>query len=216
MIKKISVIFILYVVFLFVGVFSCDISEPCGPFPDKFKVVGLEYNVLKVEYSQGTGFEIKEFKINIDTLNHTNFALFVRSMKETYFSMLNRAKSFSLIQPIYACTPIDPTTDEKIENIEIFCDKDWNDDFPAGTNLAPIIDVVIYDQVNNIYNQLYTLEAFLAKNPDAVDQMTFMINTPPSETDKYTFIVKYYQQGIDEDYFEFETLQVNIRSNVKL
>ncbi len=216
MIKKISIVIGIYIVSLFIGVFSCNIIKPCGPFPDKFKVVGFEYQILKAKSSEVNGIQLEEFKINVDTLNYIDFALFMRSQKENYFSMLNRVKSFSLIQPIYACSPIAPISDERIEKIEVFCDKDWNPDYLAGTDLGPIIEVVVYDQINGIYNDSFDLQTFVATEPNAVDQMTLFLKLPPAVSGKFTFTVKYYQDGIDEDLIEFETSEVLIKAEKPL
>ena len=171
-----------WILFL-IGNFSCD---TCGPFPNKFKMIGLDWFNYKAIYSDTASTRLKLLEIANDTVD------------------------FSLINSAYACDPAIPQTDEKIDSIVITSAKDFDINHPSGIDLSDVFDVVVLDDANGIYFEKYTLDDYLDTNPYVPNELVLVLNKQPDLTTDFQFLVKYYQNGIDYDYFEFVTDKIVI------
>lgn len=192
-----------------IGLFSCD---DCGPFPDKLKVKSLDWYNYFAEYSETAEPKLILSDITTDSVNYNNYSIFIAPQMITYFSMLHNSNSFSLINSAYACSPVTPTTDETIDSILIICDKDFDATHLAGNNLSELFFIVVLDQANNIYYNRFDLPEYLITKPTVPTEMTLLLKSPPNLTEGYEFTVKYFQDGIDCDYFEFKTNEIVIRN----
>ena len=56
---------------------------------------------------------------------------------------------------------------------------------------------------NNIFYEKFDLIEYVLTKPTVANQMTLILKSSPEITQGFEFTVKYYQDGIDYDYFEF-------------
>lgn len=206
--KKIKFFITSYIIFLCFGIISC---EDCGPFPDSFKVTDLEWKTYEGIYTETPNNDLNLSEITQNSVLYNKFSIFIEPRKETYFSVINKTNSINLISSAYACDPVPPKTNDNIENIEIFTNKDFNSNHLIGENLAEIFDVIIYDSENEIYYEKYDLLTYLISKPKVPTEMTLILKDSPIETSDFKFTVKYYQNGKDINYREFETNSIEIR-----
>lgn len=198
--RKVLTISIVYFLLTVVtGFISCD---DCGPFPDKFKVTSIDWNTYKVTLTtdQLTLSEITNGVI------FNQLGIQLKPKTQTYFSLM-RNNCWPTTE-LYACSPVEPTTDDKIIDIEITTNIDFSDDYPEGTNLAGLFDIVITDWYRGIYASQYDLKEYLKTTPFVTQEMTLVLKHAPQATDEYRFTVKYFQDGIDVDYSEFTTRDI--------
>lgn len=201
MIKKVFILFSIYILIFIVSLFSCDVIEPCGPFPDKFKILGFESR----EYDHSlTNSESMQSE---DTIKYDNYVIVVEAEIETYYAY--HTKGFLEIVPsLYACSPIIPTSDERIKDIEITSNVDYSNQLKAGSNLAKIFDISVYENSSNSIRQ--DLVEFLSAKPNSSRLFALFLNQAPEKPQKIAFTIKYFQEGIDFEYFEITTRTVFI------
>jgi hypothetical protein len=197
---KIFLVFIGYFLLTIVtGLMSCD---DCGPGPDKFKVTAINWNANKVTWVKG----------NIALSEITNGVMFnqlgihLKPQIQTYYSF--KKNNYSFTTGLYACSPIDPTTDEKLINIVITTNKDFTDEHPQGTDISGLFDIVVSDWYRGVTADKYDLNEYLQTTPFVSKEMTLILKHAPQTTDEYKFTIKYYQDGVDFDYSEFTTSDI--------
>jgi hypothetical protein len=194
---KIFTLFIGYFLLTVItGLMSCD---DCGPFPDKFKVTSIDWNTYKVTFTPDN-LTLSEI---INGVSFNQLGIYLKPKTQTYFSF--EKSNYTLITGLYACDPLIPTTDDRIINIEITANKDFSDDYPLGTDLSALFDIVISDWHTNISTEKYDLKEYLQTNPFVSQEMTLILKYAPQTTDEYKFTIKYYQDGVDLDYSEYTT-----------
>lgn len=192
--------------------FSLVSCEKCGPFADKFKVVGIDFSTISAVYDETAEWELERSEIKNDTVKHNFYSILIEPRIEAFFSLNKRTKTFNLINSAYACSPGYPETDEKIDDIIITAQLDFNEDYPAGDNLVDLFDVVVLDEANSIYYDKFTLSDYLSTKPSPpLNSMTLILNQTPDKSKRFAFKVEYFQDGIDVDFFEFETEPIFIK-----
>jgi len=197
--------------FLMAGLISC---EKCGPFAGKFKVVGLDFSTQNAEYS-----ETAERKLTLslveknDTISYNLFSILINPEIEGIFSLHQKMPKFDLVSTAYACSPPIPTTDERIDSILITTNKYFDEQHPAGTNLSGLFDVVVFDEVNNIFYERFKLKDYVSTKPSVPGLLVLVLNNPPAKSEAFEFTVEYYQDGVDFDFFEFKTQEVFIQKD---
>jgi hypothetical protein len=108
-------------------------------------------------------------------------------------------------------TSLLPQTDEKIDSIAIIAAKDFDTAHPAGSDLSDLFDVIILDYASNIYFEKYALGDYLKTNPFVPNELVLILTEQPDSTTDFNFLVRYYQDGIDYDYFDFLTDKIVIK-----
>jgi hypothetical protein len=181
------------------GLMSCD---DCRPGPDKFKVTSINWNTYKVTLTTGN-LVLSEITNGV-TFNQLGIHL--KPQIQTYFSF--KKNNYSLTTGLYACSPIDPTTNEKIINIEITSNKDFTDEHPQGTDISELFDIVISNWYKGISADKYDLKEYIRTNPFVTKEMTLILKHAPQTTDEYKFTIKYFQAGAVLDYSEFTTSDI--------
>lgn len=207
--KKIKFFIISYFIFLCLGIVSC--GDDCGPFPDKFKVIDLNWGTYQATFSESPNNEVNLSEIFQNSVLYNKFSIFIEPKKESYFSAINKINSINIISSAYACSPVPPKTNDNIEDIEIFANKDFNPNYLNGENLADLFDIIILDTENNIYYEKFDLGAYLVTKPKVPTEMTLILKDSPIETSNFKFTIKYYQNGRDINYLQFETNSIEIR-----
>lgn len=210
--QKIILIFSAYFTILIIGLIACDEINDCGPFPNKFKVVGLDWVNYKAIYSDTADTKLVLSYIDNDSEIFNEYSIFIAPRQETYFAQNSMDWNFSLIQSAYACSPVIPTTDEKIDSVVILSQKDFDANHPAGTDLSDLFEIVVLDNANGIYYEKFEMENYLSTNPTVPNELTMILKHQPDITTDFVFSIKYYQKGIDDnDFFEFTTNKIIIK-----
>ena len=184
------------------SVLSCN---DCGPFKDRFKLKGLNWSTQEVVYTDTAIYKLQVFPITNDSVIYDRYAIQILPDVEYYFAQHMDHLNFSLINSAYACSPAPAITEERIDSIVIVSSKNFDATHLAGTNLAALFDVIIFDEANYIYEEKYPLVDYLLTKPDVPNQLILILNSKPGQTEEFQFTIKYYQKGIDIDYLEYVT-----------
>ncbi len=188
---------------------SCGDGLDCGPFPNFFKLTNLGSKLFEVEYSEDRSSIIDYNRITENQVVYDKFAIGIIAEIDTY-GWNNPTQNFGLISTAYACTPPIPESEEQIDNIIITTNKDFNLNYPQGSDLSEIFDIVVYDEANNLNNVRFDLNEYIGMNPVVPYQSYLILKEQPDTITSFQFNVQFYQQGIDVDYFEFTTEAVMV------
>lgn len=194
-------------IFLFGGLFSCN--DNCGPFANKYRVVGLEWNVLRANFVESS---VTLEELETDTVDYYQFAIDIRPKTETYFAFDQSQKHGAILASACACSPVPPTTNQRIDSLVILTDKPFNANHKVGTNLADLFDVLVTDDANAIYQETYDLNTYIATRPMIPRQLALLLKQEPEESEAFQFKVLIYQSDLDKkDVFDFTTQNVFIK-----
>src|SRR5688572_28284048 len=100
--KKLLILLGGFSIICLIGIFSCD---NCGPFPNKFKIVALDWFNYQAIYSDTADTRLMLSEITNDTVVFYMYSIFISPRQETYFAQNMNRWSFSLINSAYACDP---------------------------------------------------------------------------------------------------------------
>lgn len=197
-----------YFAFLILSVISCD--DGCGgSYPGKYKITKLNWYISEYSYSNNTNDEnLNLTDLTNNTVTFNKYSILITPEREYYFAMNYKTTSFNVISSAYACSPVPPSTDEKIKNIEIFSNKDFDENHLAGSNLAELFNIVVFG--NNYIEKMDLTVYFSNDNQEAGQEIALLLKSPPESSAEFEFTVKYYQDGIDMNYYEFTTNAVTI------
>lgn len=198
--KKVCAVLCCYYLLSISLLVSC---EPCGGGPDRYKITSIASRIGNAVYDQG---DLSLSEITNDSARFDAFAIQLTGEMQLYYSA-SHTKSF---KALYACSPSDPTTDDVLHDITITADKYFTEEFPAGSNLAALFDVVVSDRYNGFPSEKYDLVEYLQTEPFVKDQVTLLLKSPPADNMVLAFTVKYYQEGVGLDYYTFTTDEVLI------
>jgi hypothetical protein len=206
-IKKFAFIFAL---FHFLGLASCG-SNCYKDSPSHYKITDFNWETLRtVDTTDVEGFLFSPIEGNSVVFH--SYSIKLGSSGHKYYSFLKELNSFSLIGNSYACSPILPSTNDKIERIEIYCNQDFDSINLNSTNMVDLFDVITYKEQSYQLERI-NIQAFLINKPIIPEELILVLNQSPEETGIYSFTVKMYLDGIDLDYFEFTTNPIEIRTN---
>ncbi len=175
-----------------------------------FKVKGLEWFNYEALYSDTAVHKLVLSDMG-DSVDYQLYSIYIRPIQETYFTENTKSWNFDFIQSAYACEPVTPQTDETIDSISITSTKDYNLSHPAGTNLSDLFDIVVLDEANFIHYERFQLQDYVQWKPEVPNILILFLREPPLNTTEFTFEVKYYQDGIDNDFFKLVTNTVVIK-----
>lgn len=173
-------------------------------------MIGLDWHNYQAIYSDTASTRLKLLEIANDTVDFNMYSIDIIPRQETYFAQNMNKWSFSLINSAYACDPGLPQTDERIDSIVITSTKDFDNNHPSGAELSDLFDIIVLDYANGIYYEKYTLNDYVETNPYVPNELVLILNKQPDLITDFQFLVKYYQNGIDYDYFEFSTDKIVI------
>ncbi len=105
--------------------------------------------------------------------------------------------SFTFFNSAYACSPLPPSTKEKIINIKITSSAPFNDEFAANQSLASKFDVVYIDAPDDFYSyvnggiEYYSVESYVAQ-PDvkAGNIIQLKLNEEPQYSGNHIFFIE--------------------------
>lgn len=205
--KKIKFFIKSYIIILFLGIISCD---DCGPFPNKFKITSFNSETLSLEIIN-ENYQIKLSNPENNSVLFSKFSIRLNAESENYFASNGTMKN-NFIMSSYACSPAPPKTDEKITNIEIFANNDFNSVNKAGDNINHLFDVLVLDFFNSFpYYNKFDLREYINSNPSTANELIFILKEAPEQTSNFIFEIKYYQNGIDLNEYSFVTNAIEIR-----
>ncbi len=204
MIRKTLALFTSLVILLTVITISCNVTgDDCGPFNSKFKTVDFDTDLKIISISENRGLNVQYRTLESDTIEFDKFGISMFPVTEFYSLNTKLHHSFSLIPSAFACSPLIPVSEEVITDIEIFSDRDFNSSYSSGDNLADVFEVIVFT-FNTGYHR-YDLINFLSYEPIVPDKIFLLLKVTPETTEPIQFTVKYSQNGIDMNSFEFTT-----------
>ena len=200
----------LLVFLLAIGACDSTVGTDCGPFEDKFKTTDFSSAARKATFDS-LKVEPNLSPIEDDTLDEGHFAVRMEPVKMLYSQKSTSSGSFQIISSAYACSPPIPTSDEVIKDIRIYSDKDFNDGYPAGKDLAELFDVVVLNRAEYGYRR-FELPNFVEQKPNAADKLILILKARPETTSSFQFTVEYEQEGKGLANYDFETNPVVLKS----
>ncbi len=157
--------------------FGCDIQK-CPPVDRYFDIEGVRmfYNY------KGPESDYSNFCPLADSMKFENFRLDV-SFEKRFYS-LNSKKPFSLVNSAYALSCVEPGeggTKEKITEIQLIAQADFNANYKAGTSLNSIVKIdnqPVSDYINN--KNKYGIDSYgfqmdLTEKPDPTIKQAFKL-----------------------------------------
>jgi len=200
---------IIAMLFTFITISCNSPSGPgCGPFPDRFRITDFSASIHQITHFDSSTYAIQLSEIKDDSIQYDQFAIKMSPVTEVFYSSYLDKIKFQLIRNVYACSPIDPISDETILDIQIFSDNDFSPEHPAGENLAELFDV--YALYLRDGPRLVDLNEFLTEEPNAPDYLVLLLKSGPSEADEFIFSVRYVQDGEKLNEFEFSSTPIII------
>jgi hypothetical protein len=143
------------------------------------------YKAKKIQLGQI--IDAKKYVIEISA--ESNFTL-TKNKKHYYFNL-------SPIQSAVACSPAPPKTYEIISMLKITSNEDFNENYPAGSDLSAlfIIKDVLGEGVNSdyykYYNTIFTVNEFVKVSPPGMQRIHMMLTIAPSLSKIHNFKVEY-------------------------
>ncbi|MEO9887091.1 MAG: hypothetical protein ABJR05_15510 [Balneola sp.] len=201
--------------FSIVGIFilltvSCEIIDTdCGPFYDRFKTTGFDSSLKKIAITDSSRNSLQLTPIETDTISYDEFSIQMISTGDSYTARANNKLNFSIWSKAYACSPPIVTSDETVLDIQIFSSKDYNSEFSANENISELFDIIVYYNAKG--NQRFALNDFVSSDPEVPVEIILLPQTAPSSTSSFQFTVKYFQDGLEMDEFEFTTDSIVIK-----
>ena len=189
--KKLLILFGLFSLITIINTISCTKCEGGGTK----KVIDIRAVMTGAQYSPQDPNKMMYFDITNDTIYYSFLGIIIQP-EMTTASNLNTYNSFGFINAAYACDPVIPTTNDKITQIEIVADQDYNDSHPKGSDLAEYFDVVVTYAHTNTYDEKYDLKEYLGRKPLVPDEMTLILKTKPKQDTKFVFTLNYKQDGV--------------------
>lgn len=115
-------------------------------------------------------------------------------------------KNLSLISSAYACSPAEPYSEERIADIIITANQDFDASHPMGSNLA---DVFYVNRGAN--NSSFTVEEYIKTKPRIEDLDFFLVSAPRIQK-KFQFTITYYYDGRLVKVLKYDTPSFNLTS----
>lgn len=191
---------------------ACSTTGPdCGPFKDKFKTTDFSSSVFKAT-PDSLRVSPNLSAIEGDTLEGGRIAVRMEPVKMLYSMRLGTSHSFQIINSAYACSPAEPTSEELIKDIRIYSDKHFRDGFSAGEDLAELFDIFALREADYGWQQ-FELDNFLAREPNAADELILILDAKPKTTSSFQFTVEYEQEGKGLEYYKFKSDPVVLKSS---
>ena len=208
--KKIKFLFTSYFVFFLIGIISCE--DDCGG-NNKYNITSFNWKTYQSTYSETSDYKLILSEIIKNSVLYNQYSILITPQTETDYSFIDEISSFNIISSAYACSPAPPYTDDRIENIEIFSNQDFNSNNLKGKNLVKLFDIIVKDYFNEIIYERFDLTDYLTTNPLVPsEEIVLVLKESPEMTAAHEFTIKYYQNGNKLSYFEFSTNPIEIRT----
>lgn len=211
MINKTVVVFLTLVCLFMTIAISCNVTgDGCGPFDDKFKTVEFRTDLKNISISENQSLDVQYSTLESDTIGFDKFGITMFPIAEFYSLNSERVHSFSLVPSAFACSPPVPVSEETVTGIEIYSNRSFNSEYTSDQNLADLFEIVVLYHKSGY--QRSTLNDFLSSEPNVPDEIFLVLKSAPETTEPIQFTVKYSQDGIDMNSYEFSTEAVMIKN----
>ncbi len=198
--KNINLFIISYLIFLTISVISCD--DGCGGNASKYTITDFDWQQKKIENTdQGYQDYTIENEVNFD-----EYGIFITPIKESYYAS---TFDFNIINKTYACSPVEPTTIDKITNIEIITNTNFDTTHLEGSNIVEYFDIASYLPDFNESN----IEDFLNLNQNQLNHFILILKQAPLTVGEMSFTIKITLNANDSEVFEFTTSAITITNN---
>jgi hypothetical protein len=208
--KKINFFIVSYLVFLCLSIISCE--DECGSSPNKFKIKSLKWQTFQIENTEEK-YNIKFYEIEDKSVSYKKFSIKINAEIDTYYSNNIFSPKNIFIRSAYACDPALPTSDETITKIEIFANNDYNKHYKSGKDISNLFDILVVSNTNEFYYDKFDLNEFINSKPNVANELVLILKEAPENTSNFKFEIKYYQDGIDLNNYNFETNEIEISKN---
>lgn len=172
---------------------SCNLDANCD-FDNRFHVIDFNVYENQITYPDDTGLPFFA-QIGNEPLPYYEYALSLTPIGQTYRSDNPPSASLFAVQSAKACSPEPLKNEEPITGIRITADKDFNEEYPAGSDLTPVFDVLTLYLDSGYTTQ--RVQAFLNQSPFVPDQLSFILNTEPAEDQTFRFTVELDMDGVN-------------------
>lgn len=203
--------------FALVGVFilltiSCGIldNDDCGPFSNRFKTTGFDSSVKKIVFTDSSRNSVQLTTIETDTISFDEYSIQMIPTGESYTAQAYNKLRFTIWSKAYACSPSIITSDETVTDVQIFGDKNYSNEFSSEDNIASLFDIIVYYDRKGY--QKFSLSEFISSKPEVPAEIILLPNTAPSSINSFQFTVKYFQDGLEMDEYEFTTESIVIKN----
>lgn len=188
-------------------IIACElpVDPDCGPFKDRFMAVDFKTQINRITCLDTLHTDIQFMIMDTDTFSFDEFAITMYPVAEYYFSNRHSNRLAFFISNVYACSPIHPSSDEVIRDIRIYSDRNFNEGYPAGENLAEMFDVIVLYYSSLHGYRRYDLREFLLSEHTVPDEMNFVLTSQPEYTDRIQFTIEYEMHGLVLEYYEVTT-----------
>jgi len=198
--KKIKIFIVSYFLFLAIGVISCN--DNCGGnYKNRYNITAINWEEIKVESING---DYLTYTLE-NEVNFNEYAISMLPLKNYYSAAID----FSVISKSYACSPVAPTTNDKITNIEVVTNNNFDTTHLEGSDISDFFNIVSYSpnfQESNITN-------FLDLNHNQLDSFMLVLKKAPLESGEMNFTVKITLDANELEYYEFTTNSITITND---
>ncbi|WP_260492034.1 DUF5034 domain-containing protein [Pseudoalteromonas maricaloris] len=190
---------------LAVGLVGCN-SDSSGP--DDGQCGGVGNSRFDI-----TGFNLGEFSADqvdewvnteydgVEPISYQTLVFQLKADTQSVAQLSAPSFEFSLISTAYACSPVPPYTDEKITDINITSSAAFSDEFPAGSSLNEVFDIVYigsdysnqvdYRRLDNGENDYFSISEFLdMEDKKASEFIQFALNSEPTYKQNHVFYIE--------------------------
>lgn len=212
MLRKTTISLFTLITLTTVILIACDdmIGPDCGTFTEaKFTVTDFNTAIYKQNYNDSSStFSAEES--GSDSLLYTDFVIGMETVPEYISSVQKKEKPIGFGYLAYACPPAKISSDDVIENIEIYSDNDFNSDYKAGENLADLFEIVAFYHHDGMLK--LDLNDFLSEDRNAADHLFLVLKAAGEPRSEHHFTVKYHQKGEALNYYEYTTRAITLQT----
>lgn len=181
-------------------------EDECGPFTNRFKVTGFKTSLKTITITENSPINFSLNDLKTDSVSFSELAINLNPITEAYQAQLHSKQAISFLPNAYACSPPHITSDETITDIQVFTDSDFNENYSSTDNIAQLFDFIVHYDGKGY--QKHDLNEFLNTKPETPYQMILVLKTQPDSSKSLQFTIKYFQDGLELNQFEFTTASV--------
>jgi len=191
--KKLLILFGLLSLITIINTISCT---KCGD-STVYKVVDVYLKQTGVQFNANNQSPDRLYYFDIfhDTIYYSFYGIYMEPDLQVASVGELKTSSFGLVSTSYACDPVPASTNDRIDDIKITADHDFDDTHPKGSNLAEYFDVVVTYYHTNTNEEKYDLIEYLKRKPIVPDQLVLILKMKPKQNTYLSFTVKYTQEG---------------------
>lgn len=202
MLRIFKITIAIFIIGLMLDVSSC---AKCDRFPDRYKLEQLLVQSYAIDMSTGTLNKLYPLNYNsIVSSDSLGIVLYFNSI--SYYSTIRMDWG----NVAYACSNTDAITEERIKDIKVVADREYDAQHPAGTNLADILEIEMLDDPITA-GRVYNLADYVANEPPTpYGEASIRLTSPPDEPGEITFYVDFTQDGVDYNSFRGSTPDIYV------